>query len=103
MSELQEVKVAIKWPVNPGPAVFANNVTLQLDTDGNVYLTFFQVIPPVLLGEGDSRIEERIKSVTSVEAIPVARIAISEPDAIKLHRLFKRHFEAKDDTTTSKS
>ena len=74
-SGLEKRQVQIRWPVESGHAVFANNVTVQADSGGMTYITFFQAIPPVLMGPD---IEAQIASLESIEAKPVIKIAVTQ-------------------------
>lgn len=87
------VKVGIKFPASPGPVVFANNATLQRDENDTVYLSFFQVIPPVVIAKSDTEMKEQITGIGEIEAIPVSRIVMSGKDAKKVLDLLKRHLE----------
>jgi hypothetical protein len=96
----EEVKLRIKWPDEGSPVAFANNATLNVDSRGMVYLSFWQVVPPVLVGEA-GEVSEALKSLGSVPAHPVARLVMSQADAKSILQLLKRHLEQSDDSSSN--
>jgi hypothetical protein len=100
-SEHESVQLRIKFPVNPGQAVFVNNVTLQRDVSGNVYISFFQILPPIVIAESSEDIKMEVESLGTVDAIPVARIVMSPKDAVSILSLFKRNLERVNEPASS--
>lgn len=57
------------------PAAYANNLVIQ-QTPTEVVLSFYQVIPPVIVGPADE-VEQKLHGMKIVTADLVARIAVS--------------------------
>lgn len=73
-----------------GPTgVYANHFVLTRDGD-SYYLTFYQIVPPTLLGNQE-QIESQLRKIASVKAVPVARIVLSEPHFSKLIDMMRGH------------
>jgi hypothetical protein len=65
--------LAVELP-DVGPVVFSNN--LHVTSDGaSVYLSFFQVCPPVLMGTEEQQ-RQQLDQIASVKAQSVVRIAM---------------------------
>lgn len=67
----KELKVRFK---EPGGAIFANNMVVQRD-ETVAYVTFYQVTPPILLGDDESQKKIAIDAIDTIEAIPAVRVA----------------------------
>jgi hypothetical protein len=79
--ELKLLKIA--WPKDTGPALFVNNVTIQTDENLISYLTFFQAIPPVVMGTPEEK-REYLESLETIEARPMVKLAMAKEDLRKL-------------------
>jgi hypothetical protein len=68
-------QVPIEYVFPEGISKFANSATVQNDGH-DMYLSFFEMPPPHLIGTEEQR-QDQIKRITKVEALCVARIAMS--------------------------
>lgn len=81
--------VRINW-VDAGPAVLANNLMVQRD-ESTVYMTFYQISPPVILADDETSRRQELEKLESVNALPVVKVAVpiqqfrSFVDALKGH------------------
>jgi len=66
--------VRINW-IDAGPAILANNLTVQRD-DNTVYVTFYQITPPLVFGEDEEAKMREFEKIESINALPVAKLAI---------------------------
>lgn len=65
-------------PINFLPfttSLFANNLIVQRD-ENTVYLSFYQITPPMILGDSENDRRQLFDELLKVDAHPVARIAI---------------------------
>jgi hypothetical protein len=67
--------VPVKWPVDPGAAIYANNLCVQFDGTA-IFLTYAQVNPPLAVGKDEGETKGLQDSITSVIATPVVRLVI---------------------------
>ena len=67
------VLIPIHWPADPGEAKFASNMIAQVD-EHTVYISFFQISPPLVMGEGEQR-QKQIEAIKGVNPTLVTRIA----------------------------
>ena len=91
MAERMEIKeLRLVWPADSGPAIFANNATVQSDVDGIVYLTFYQAMPPTLVGSPDEQ-SRQIESLETIEAKPIVKLALTKSHLQRLVDLLQAH------------
>lgn len=73
----QEAQLPIFWDEDENVrALLANQFLGQIGPQGEVLLTFGQLIPPALLG-GPEQVSEQLKRFSYIPVKPVARIAIT--------------------------
>lgn len=65
--------VRIEWP-EPSSAIFANNMVVQRD-DNTVFLSFYQLAPPLIWSVEESEMEKKISELESIKARPVVSVA----------------------------
>lgn len=69
--EVRELETELRWlGLDEIPFVFVNQLLAQVN-QGEVFLTFGQVNPPVILGTP----EEQEKQVRGIESVPVRTVA----------------------------
>jgi hypothetical protein len=72
--------VAVNWAaMEPGLVAYANNLTAQFDGK-SVHLAFVQVNPPLIFGANDAEKQEQLNKISSVPALPVARLVVPLED-----------------------
>jgi hypothetical protein len=81
--------VRINW-TDAGRSLFANHVLVQSDF-ASVYLTFYQINPPMILAEDESQKQELLAKLESIEALPIARIAVPKQQLSNLIDALKAH------------
>jgi hypothetical protein len=70
-------QIPIVWEGTDGtPAVFANQVLGQIGPQGEIVLTFGQLIPPAFVGTQD-QIAEQAKQLEQVQTQTVARLVLT--------------------------
>jgi hypothetical protein len=69
-----EAVLRIKWR-DPGPALFASDIVV-LGTADTLHLAFYQVIAPITASMGSEDDRRRLEENGSVDAAPIAHIAI---------------------------
>ena len=67
--------VPIEYVFPAGMSTFANNATVQNDGH-DMYLSFFEMTPPHLIGTEEQR-REQMAGIESIKATCVARVAMS--------------------------
>jgi hypothetical protein len=72
--DLMFKQLKIEWP-EAGIASFVNNATVQFDGDV-VYLSFFQVIPPIIIS-GTEQGKQQLEQMSTIKAIPVIKLALT--------------------------
>jgi hypothetical protein len=86
-------EVVMELPLNWGDgglAAFANNLVVQTDNNGCLYLSFYQVLPPLLVGTQAQR-KEQASEIKSVKAMPVAKIAVTPDRFMKMLEVLNKH------------
>jgi hypothetical protein len=91
-------KVPLEWHYSEGIiSRYATNMAIQ-NTENEFVISFFELQPPLLLGEPDD-IQEKLKKIKSVRAECVARVIISNakmPDFIAaLQQNYEKSLEKK--------
>ena len=86
--------VEVQW-MEAGLATFANNLAFQFD-GRSVYLTFAQVSPPLLVGKDQATIKDRFDKISSVTALPVARVVIPMDDFRNMLHILQTQLEKID-------
>jgi hypothetical protein len=76
MAETNGKDVEIRHDFADVETAFANHFTVQLSAHGEVLLSFFEIVPPLILGDAEER-QRKIEAVKEVTARCVARIALS--------------------------
>ncbi|OHB70748.1 MAG: hypothetical protein A2V70_11785 [Planctomycetes bacterium RBG_13_63_9] len=84
-------KLSIQWPEDLS-AVYANNLVAQNDS-GVLVLSFFQVNPPYILGASEEERREVLDKITSVSAIPAAKLAIPLHHIPGMIQVIQQRFE----------
>jgi len=87
-------KIPINW-VEPGLAMFANNVASQSDGKA-IYLTFAQISPPFLIGKDEATVKQEFDKISSVSALPVVRLVIPVDDYRIIVRTLQAQLEQLD-------
>jgi len=88
--EGEQRSLKIAWQ-EAGVASFANNLLVQ--SDGNTfYLTFYQVIPPIMMGEPEE-LAAAMQSMETVPAVPVARVAVGYNQLATMLGVMKRQLD----------
>jgi len=72
-------QVEVQWPEQPALAMYANNLAIQYDGKA-FHLIFAQVLAPLVLRKTEEEVRQRYEEISSVSAIPVARLVISVED-----------------------
>jgi len=86
--EIIGIERPLEWYVPEGlDVVWANNVAIQHQEEDFV-MTFFQVIPPMLLGAS----KEEVEAIKTVRATAVARIAMSPTQIERLIAALQDNF-----------
>lgn len=91
-----EHEVPLKWPDDLGVAGYSNNVVVQTDPSGMVFLTFSQTSPPIILGPPES-VRAILERVEFVEAKTVARVVMTREDFLAALQILATHAKRKDD------
>jgi hypothetical protein len=91
MGEVIKKAVKIRWPEDPGPALYANNVVVQQDISGMVHLIFFQANPPLLIGTVDEK--EAFDKTEAVDAKAIVRIVVPHAQLEGLARILQEHVQ----------
>lgn len=81
--------LTIEWPVDPGAAQFANNIVVQSD-ERTLYLSFFQLNPPMIMGSQAER-KQQLDAMSSIEPRLISRIALPLDQMEKLDEAMKEH------------
>jgi hypothetical protein len=77
MTDIIGKEVSIKHVFPFGQrSIFANHMTVQQNAEGEVTISFFEVVPPVMLGEMEERTAQ-LEKIESVDAECVTRIVIT--------------------------
>ena len=84
--------VPVKWPLDPGPAIYANNLCVQFD-GASILLTFAQVNPPLAVGKDDDETKGLQDSITSVTATPVVRVIVPLPNFHVMLAMIQQNME----------
>jgi len=98
MEDAEKKEVRITWPADSGPAIFSNNATIQFDSGGIAYLTFFQAIPPVLMGTSEDQFK-KLQELETIEAKPIIKIAMTATQLKGLFKLLQKHADIFNDST----
>ena len=70
--------VHVQHVIPPGITTqYANHATVQHTAKGDFFISFFEIVPPVILGE-ESDVAKQFDQLTSVPATCVARFAVTE-------------------------
>ena len=73
-AEQETISLPIEWHTPDNIVTsFVNNVVVQHD-ERSFFISFFEIVPPIALGEGA---DEAIKAWKSIKAKCVARVAIA--------------------------
>jgi len=90
--ETGRVRLPLTWFI-PDSIVskYANNVVIQ-HTETDFIISFFEVRPPLLLGNSEE-VQERIAEMDSVQAECIARIIMHESQARGLLGALERNLE----------
>ena len=84
------VPFSISWEgVNDLPVLFVNQVIGQVGQQGEVILTFGQLVPPAILGETQAEREQQARSISHVPVKPVARLAMTRVGLEELMRILR--------------
>ncbi len=85
----QEAQLPVLWVENEDVrALLANQFLGQLGPQGEVLLTFGQLVPPALLG-GPEQVAAQLKQYSYLPVKPVARIAITRFGLDEMIRVLK--------------
>lgn len=95
------VNLPIVWTgVDDVPVVFANQSLGQVGQQGEVILTFGQLVPPAILGVTEEDRERQIRSLTHIPIKPVARLAFTRAGLEELvgllHKTLENHDRAQE-------
>jgi len=91
-----ERQLPIRWVgIEETPTLFANQVLGQIGPQGEIVLTFGQLIPPALVGTQD-QIVEQAKQITQVPTQTVARLVITRAGLDQLIELLSQTAENAD-------
>ena len=83
-------QLPVRWVgTEETPALFANQVLGQIGPQGEIVLTFGQLIPPAILGTPD-QIAEQAKQIEQVSTQTVARLVITRTGLDELIELLKQ-------------
>jgi len=101
----EEIKLWIDFDgaAREKPVLHTNQMTLQIHED-EVYLSFFQLTPPVLMGEPEERVQ--LKARGSIQPDCVSRLIMQPHFLRKVVTILTEHLEKyeagkeKDDGTT---
>lgn len=81
----ENVAVPINWVTPEGlKSLYANLAVVQLG-EAECYLSFYEAIPPPLIGTPD-QVQEQAAKLTTIAATCVARIAVTKEVAAKFAR-----------------
>ena len=101
--------VQLKFVVPPEvTTAFANQLVVQMDDLGQVHISFFEIRPPLILGDEKERLQ-KLDEINEVEARCVARVVMPGqlmPSVIgafaeNYRKTSKRHESKKDDAEVS--
>lgn len=100
--EAKRLRISHSYPVSLGTA-FANHCTAQQSPRGEFYISFFEIVPPMLLGEPDE-IKAQVDKLEEVEARCVARIVVTKDHLVEIVGAFaeilSKHEKSKKDLKT---
>jgi hypothetical protein len=74
-------------------SLFANQMLVQHTPSGDFFLSFYEVVPPIVLSDPDERVTQA-QEILQVEARCVARIAVSEVLLPKIISSLATNFES---------
>lgn len=84
--------VRLEHVVSPGVQTqFANHAVVQHTRDGDFYISFFEAVPPLIVGD-PGEVDEQFKQIESISANCITRIVVSANQMPKLiGALIKNH------------
>lgn len=92
-------KIPLEWIIPEGMEIVFANHMLITDVDGQMIVTFFQAVPPIVL-EGESK---KADSIEKVPAMAVARLAIPPQQMPSIIDAFKRRYDRLTVKTSKRS
>ncbi|MBA3570001.1 MAG: hypothetical protein H0W28_11800 [Pyrinomonadaceae bacterium] len=91
-----DLQLPVVWEgTEETPALFANQVLGQIGPQGEIVLTFGQLIPPAFVGTQD-QIAEQAKQLTQIPTQTVARLVITRTGLDQLIELLKQTADNSD-------
>ena len=97
---MEKKEFKLKWPEDSGPAVYANNITVQAEVSGMFYVTFFQAIPPILVGTENEQLE-KIRAIEEIEARPIVKLGLNRDTLESLSKILQKHLSSTDERNES--
>lgn len=77
MSEPERRNIPIRFTISDDvKTMYANNVIVNHTPEGDFYLSFFEVLPPIVIGDAE-QVRHAINSIDYVEAKCLTRIVIN--------------------------
>jgi hypothetical protein len=99
--EMEIKQLKLVWPADTGPAVFVNNATIQLDESLMSYLTFFQAVPPAIMGTAEEK-KAQLEKLETIEAKPVVKLAMTKDTLKRLADIINSQLQHTYDSSTFK-
>jgi hypothetical protein len=103
-SDSQQLETYIRKPLRLEYAtpdevktLYANHAIVQHTSAGDFFISFYEVIPPLILGADEDR-DEKVKAIDSVGAQCIARIAVTEATLPKLIGALVKNYDSYQET-----
>jgi hypothetical protein len=93
MTKKNAVEIPIEWVFPPDVETrLATNAVVQF-TDDLFFLSFFEILPPLILSDTDEEKKAQLESIDAVEAKCVARVALTPDQTALLMRALSQVFD----------
>lgn len=96
------VGMTLVWAEDDDLPVFAGNQFAILGTDGEIFLTVGQVVPPIAVGGSPEERREHIEKLGTMIIRPVARFSMAPQRVRELHALLGGVLDQLDDEGDAK-
>lgn len=85
-------EIPLEWIIPPGVETkFVNNIIVQ-NYDGEHFISFFEIRPPLLIGE-PAEVAKKIEGISSIQAVCVARVAMSHSQLKSLIEALQSNYD----------
>lgn len=71
--------VPIKYVIGSDVATkYVNNVVIHYSPDGDFYLSFFEIVPPIIMADTEEEKQKQLQEIPAVDARCVGRISLTK-------------------------